>query len=53
MWTSISGDSTAIGIDPTLKRHESYRHFAAAAELNLTHLPHKLQMNPPNHPDIR
>ncbi|XP_069968823.1 uncharacterized protein [Bactrocera oleae] len=55
MWTSISEDSTTIGIDPTLTKqmHESYRHFATAAELHLTHLPHKLQMNSPNHPDIR
>ncbi|XP_018795509.1 PREDICTED: uncharacterized protein LOC108972984 isoform X3 [Bactrocera latifrons] len=55
MWTSISEDPTAISIDPTLTKqmHESYRHFAAATELHLTHLPHKLQMNSPNHPDIR
>ncbi|XP_049316039.1 putative uncharacterized protein DDB_G0282133 isoform X2 [Bactrocera dorsalis] len=55
MWTSISEDPTAINIDPTLSKqmHESYRHFAAATELHLTHLPHKLQINSPNHPDIR
>uniref|UniRef100_A0A0A1XH72 Probable 2-isopropylmalate synthase n=1 Tax=Zeugodacus cucurbitae TaxID=28588 RepID=A0A0A1XH72_ZEUCU len=53
MWTSISEDSTAIGIDPTRQMHESYRHFATTAELHLTHLPHKMQMNSPNHADIR
>ncbi|XP_017493541.1 PREDICTED: uncharacterized protein LOC108381636 [Rhagoletis zephyria] len=53
--TPISEDIKLMGMNPILTHHmhKSYRHFAAAAELHLNHLPRKFKVDSASHKNIR